>query len=249
MAEIRKLSDFYGFKVIEDAAHAIGGSYKNQKIGSCSFSDVTIFSFHPVKIITTGEGGIAVTNDEALAQRIRLLSAHGIVRNSPLNPESSGRPGIWNYHQMSLGYNFRMTEFQAALGLSQVNRLEEFLSRRRQLVKKYNSALSDTGLGLPWQHPDSESSFHLYPVLIKQSQLGVSQRHFYDELINSGIGVNLHYIPVYLHPFYESKGFSAGLCPNAEQYFSETISLPLFSALSGEDQMAVITQVRRVLKL
>ncbi|MBU3568169.1 UDP-4-amino-4,6-dideoxy-N-acetyl-beta-L-altrosamine transaminase [Polynucleobacter alcilacus] len=243
MAKIYELSLKYGFKIIEDASHAIGAKYKGEPIGSGRYSDITVFSFHPVKIITTGEGGMATTNSESLAKRMQLFRSHGIRALSDkahhLNNE------IWNYEQIELGFNYRMTDLQAALGLSQMDRLNYFVECRNNIASRYDEALVDLPLITPWQHQDSNSSYHLYPIRIKAPFGEKNQREIYDELRRSGIGVNLHYIPVYRQPFYASRGFFAGYCPEAENYYHQAISLPIFPALSHEDQDYVIDAVKK----
>jgi dTDP-4-amino-4,6-dideoxygalactose transaminase len=221
--------------VIEDASHAIGGRYKGKAIGNCEFSDITVFSFHPVKIITTAEGGMITTNSNSLANKMQLLRSHGITRNES---EMTKKPdGPWYYQQIDLGFNYRMTDIQAALGLSQMSRLDEFVSKRHEIANRYYELLSETNLTLPWQHPDSYSGLHLFVIRVpKKNQK--SHITIFNELREAGIGVNLHYIPVYLQPYYENLGFKLGHCPNAEDYYAEAISIPMYSALS-EDQLQI----------
>jgi UDP-4-amino-4,6-dideoxy-N-acetyl-beta-L-altrosamine transaminase len=245
MAGIHALSQKYGFKIIEDASHAIGGHYKNEPIGSCRYSDITVFSFHPVKIITTGEGGMALTNNGQLAKHIRLLRSHGITSNAeemdPRAPEE-----IWNYQQIDLGFNYRMTDIQAALGFSQMQRLDEFVSMRHAIAKRYDQMLSSLPVLTPWQHADSYSGYHLYVIRLKLSEINMTQRQVYEALRAANVFVNLHYIPVYRQPYYERIGFSAGYCRQAEKYYSEAISIPLYPGLTAAQQDQVVAVIREV---
>lgn len=242
MEGIYALSRQYGFKIIEDASHAIGGKYKGKLIGGCRYSDITVFSFHPVKIITTGEGGVAVTNDSALAKRLCLLRSHGI---SSAVEDMQARPiqEIWNYQQIDLGFNYRMTDMQAALGLSQMRRLGEFVARRHAIANRYDQLLASLPVVTPWQHEDSYSSYHLYVIRLKLDEINKSQREVYDALRSAGILVNLHYIPVYRQPYYEQMGFKAGYCTQAEKYYSEVISIPLYSGLTDAQQDRVVVAI------
>jgi UDP-4-amino-4,6-dideoxy-N-acetyl-beta-L-altrosamine transaminase len=256
---ICKLSQEYGFKILEDASHAIGASYANPvlasearqsearvKIGSCTHSHITVFSFHPVKIITTGEGGMALTNDPELAEKLSRLRTHGITNKPDFTlwrpPEE-----IWNYQQIDLGFNYRMTDIQAAIGLSQLQRLDDFLANRREIAAKYDLALSNLSITTPWQDPRMRSSYHLYPVLIEQERCGRRQREVYQAMHQAGVLVNLHYIPVHRQPYYERMGFEQGYCPNAELYHQRAISLPMYSSLSNEQQQKVVTTLKDVL--
>lgn len=239
MVAIRNLSLKYGFKVIEDASHAIGGKYKNQPIGSCQYSDITVFSFHPVKLITTGEGGMGVTNDDDLADRMRLLRSHGIS-NRALDMQKQPPEEIWNYQQIDLGFNYRMTDLQAALGISQVTRLNQFVAKRRAIAKRYNDLLESLPVLIPYQHEDGCSSFHLYVIRLQLDRISNTQRQIYDALQASKISVNLHYIPVYLQPYYKKLGFHSGYCQNAERYYSEAISIPIYPDLTVAQQDFVI---------
>jgi dTDP-4-amino-4,6-dideoxygalactose transaminase len=245
MEAIYALSAHYGFKIIEDASHAIGGKYKDETIGNCRYSDITIFSFHPVKIITSGEGGIAVTSDASLARRMQLLRSHGIS-NAP--DEMTPRPvqEIWNYQQTGLGFNYRMTDIQAALGLSQMQRLDEFVSKRHALAARYNERLAGLQLDTPLQHPDSYSAYHLYVIRIDQK--AGSNKTIYQALHQANVLANLHYIPVYRHPYYESLGFKQGYCDEAEKYFSSAITLPLFPSLEYDMQEKVIEALADVIQ-
>ena len=247
MVAIYALGQRYGFKIIEDASHAIGGRYKDEPIGNCKYSNITVFSFHPVKIITTGEGGMAVTDDAALAKQMRLLRSHGI---SGAAADMQARPSeeIWNYQQIDLGFNYRMTDIQAALGISQMMRLDEFVTKRHAIAQRYDHELSDLFVQTPWQHPDAYSAYHLYPVCIQQNARGTTQRQAYDALQAEGINVNLHYIPVYRQPFYEAMGFKTGYCPGAEQYHQQSLSIPIYTTLSNAEQTKVIHVLRGVLR-
>jgi UDP-4-amino-4,6-dideoxy-N-acetyl-beta-L-altrosamine transaminase len=242
MAGIHELSLQYGFKVIEDASHAIGGKYKDEPIGNCRYSDITVFSFHPVKIITTGEGGMAMTNDAQLAKRMELLRSHGITRDQ--NDMTHASDGPWYYQQIDLGYNYRMTDLQAALGLSQIQRLDQFVSQRHVIAKRYNQLLVDCPVNTPWQHEDSYSGLHLYVIRLKLAEIGKTHRQVFEALRALNIGVNLHYIPVYHQPYYESLGFKAGYCVEAEQYYAEAISLPMYPGLTKAQQDKVIESIK-----
>jgi len=247
MKSISNLSEKYGFKIIEDASHALGGKYYDQRIGGCNYSDVTVFSFHPVKMITSGEGGMALTNDKKIAERMFLYRTHGITRNQDLM-KTHPRDEICNYQQIELGFNYRMTDIHAALGISQLSKLNEFIKKRTKVAKYYDYAFFEEHITIPWQHPDATSSYHLYPVFIDEGQCGKSQRYVYDEMRNEGVGVNLHYMPVYRHPYYESIGFQVGHCPNAEYLYNHIISLPIYPALRVEDQNYIISKLNKILK-
>lgn len=247
MARIHGLGQQYGFRIIEDASHAIGGRYKREPIGKGRYSDITIFSFHPVKIITTGEGGMALTQDPILADRLQRHRSHGVI-SEPSQMQPRPADEIWNYQQILLGYNYRMTDIQAALGVSQMSRLNEFVTRRHAIALQYDEELADLPVQLPWQHPDSYSSYHLYPLRLRLDRLGKSQRHIYESLRGAGILVNLHYIPLHRHPYYESMGFKPGHCPAAEQFHKEVLTIPMYSALTAAQQDAVIRNIREILK-
>ena len=247
MAGIHALSQQYGFKIIEDASHAIGGTYKNQPIGNSRYSDITIFSFHPVKIITSGEGGMAVTNDSALDKHMRLLRSHGISSNAEdMQPRPTQE--IWNYQQIDLGFNYRMTDLNAALGFSQMQRIDEFVNKRQAISKRYDQLLSALPILTPWQHEDSYSAYHLYVIRLKLKEINKTQRQIYDAFYAAEIRVNLHYIPVYRHPYYKQMGFNMGYCPQAEQYYSEVISIPMYPGLTIEQQDFVVQTLRRALE-
>lgn len=238
MAGIHALSLRYGFKIIEDASHAIGGRYKEEPIGNCRHSDMTVFSFHPVKIITTGEGGMVVTNDPVMANQLVRLRSHGITRDSA---EMTHAPdGPWYYQQLDLGYNYRMTEIQAALGLSQMLRLDEFVAKRHALALQYNELLANEAVTTPWQHPDSYSGLHLYVIRLRLNEIGATHREVFERLRVNGVGVNLHYIPVYRQPYYARMGFKLDEYPEAERYYAEAISLPMYSELTKVQQREVV---------
>lgn len=239
MAGIHALSQQYGFKIIEDASHAIGGKYRGEPIGNCRYSDITVFSFHPVKIVTTGEGGMALTNDVQLARGMKLLRSHGITSDAAdMIPRASDE--IWNYQQIDLGFNYRMTDIQAALGLSQMQRLDEFVCKRHAIAKRYEERLVRLPVTIPWQHMDSYSGFHLYVIRLNLAAISKTQREAFEALRAAGILVNLHYIPVYRQPYYEGLGFKVGLCPEAERYYAEAISLPMYPGLTEAQQDKVI---------
>lgn len=238
MSVIRALSQQYGFKIIEDASHAIGGRYKDEPIGNGRYSDITVFSFHPVKIITTGEGGMAVTNDSSLANKMMQLRSHGITRDPA---EMTRAPdGPWYYQQIDLGFNYRMTEIQAALGLSQMQRLDEFVAKRHELAAHYDKLFKRSFVTTPWQHADSFSGLHLYVIRLPQCDGGVNRREVFERLRTNGIGVNLHYIPVYRHPYYERLGFDRNDFPEAEGYYAEAITLPMYPGLTKAQQVDVV---------
>jgi UDP-4-amino-4,6-dideoxy-N-acetyl-beta-L-altrosamine transaminase len=245
MLRIGQLAKRYGFRVIEDASHAIGGRYRGRPVGSCEFSDMAVFSFHPVKIVTTGEGGMVLTNSEALCQRLRSLRSHGITRDPAVmdcEPD-----GAWVYQQTELGFNYRMTDLQAALGASQMARLDRFVARRHALAERYDRLLA--GLALTVQQRDSAawSAYHLYVVRLRLDRSGVSHRQVFDHMRARGIGVNLHYIPVHTQPYYRQFGFRQGDFPEAEAYYREALSLPMFFALSDAEQDRVVDALRGVL--
>lgn len=247
MVQIHKLSKEFGFRVIEDASHAIGGRYQDQLIGNCRYSDITIFSFHPVKIITTGEGGMALTNDVELAEKMSLLRSHGITRNpSQMTHEPDG---AWYYQQVDLGFNYRMTDMQAALGVSQIQRLDGFVAKRHDLAKRYDKLLVGLPINLPWQHPDSYSGLHLYVIRLKLDKISSTHREVFDALRKQEIGVNLHYIPVHTQPYYSQFGFKQGDFQEAESYYSQAISLPIYPNLLKTDQDHVIETLKKVLNV
>ncbi|HIJ80620.1 MAG TPA: UDP-4-amino-4,6-dideoxy-N-acetyl-beta-L-altrosamine transaminase [Desulfuromonadales bacterium] len=246
MDRIHELSQKYGFSVIEDASHAIGGRYRKQAIGSCVNSDMTVFSFHPVKIVTTGEGGMVLTNSEVLYDKLVRLRSHGITRDPDLMRGESHGP--WYYQQIELGFNYRTTDIQAALGASQLSRLDEFVRHRHILAKRYDEAFANLPLTLPWQHPDTYSSYHLYVIRLTLEETKMTHLGVFEALREAGIGVNLHYIPVHSQPYFQRLGFKAGYCPEAEQYYREAISIPLFHGLKDDDQEYVISAIQKVLR-
>jgi UDP-4-amino-4,6-dideoxy-N-acetyl-beta-L-altrosamine transaminase len=246
MEAIYALSKQYGFRIIEDASHAIGGKYQGIPIGSGRYSDITIFSFHPVKIITSGEGGMAVTNNSDLDKRLRLLRSHGITSNVEDMLEQPVEE-IWSYQQIGLGFNYRLTDIQAALGLSQMQRLDQFVTKRQSLAHRYDQLLSNLPLITPWQHPEAYSSYHLYPIILRLDEIKKSQRQVLENLRALGIIANLHYIPVYRQPYYQNMGFRVGYCPNAEQYFSRVMTIPLYTGLSKDQQDQVALAIQEAL--
>jgi UDP-4-amino-4,6-dideoxy-N-acetyl-beta-L-altrosamine transaminase len=245
MATIHALGQRYGFRIIEDASHAIGGKYQNQPIGNCRFSDITIFSFHPVKIITTAEGGMAMTNDSRLAKRMQLLRSHGITREKS---EMTHEPdGPWYYQQVGLGYNYRMTDLQAALGASQMQRLDAFVSRRHELAKRYDEQLATLPVKTPKWQSATYSGMHLYVIRLKLDEIGQTRLQVFQRLREGGVGVNVHYIPVHTQPHFQQMGFAPSDFPQAMDYYAEAISLPMYSALSDSQQDNVIATLRAVL--
>lgn len=245
MLRIHELSQKYGFKIIEDASHAIGGKYLDKPIGGCQYSDITVFSFHPVKIITTAEGGLATTNQPGLVEKMRLLRSHGVTRDPKLMTKES--EGGWYYQQVGLGFNYRMTDLQAALGVSQMTRLDEFVAIRHQLKKRYDELLQDLPVITPYQNPVADSALHLYPVQVQLEEVTKSHKQIFEEVRQNGIGVNLHYIPVHMQPYYQEMGFKQGDFPNAEKYYSSAISIPMFYGLTFEMQDQVLETLKKVL--
>ncbi|MCJ1879736.1 MULTISPECIES: UDP-4-amino-4,6-dideoxy-N-acetyl-beta-L-altrosamine transaminase [Pseudomonas] len=245
MAAIHALAQRYGFKIIEDASHAIGGKYRGDFIGCGRYSDITVFSFHPVKIITTAEGGMALTNNAELAQRMNLLRSHGITRDPAQMTHAADGP--WYYQQIDLGYNYRMTELQAALGVSQMQRLDAYVARRHVLAQRYDELLASLPVVVPWQHPESYSGLHLYVIRLQLDKCIRSHLEVFEYLRTAGIGVNLHYIPVHTQPYYQGLGFKKGDYPEAEQYYREAVSLPMYQSLSDEQQDQVVAALRQAL--
>ena len=240
MAKIKALSDEYGFKIIEDASHAIGAQYQKKPVGSCQYSDITVFSFHPVKIVTSGEGGAALTNCPDLDRKLKLLRSHGITRDKELMhyPNDDG----WYYEQVDLGFNFRMTDIHAALGLSQLTRLHEYVEMRHEIADRYDQEFRGANLQTPYRNPSNKSALHLYVIKVEPSQ---HKRVFYT-LRESDIGVNLHYIPIHTQPYYQKLGFAWGDFPNSEDYYKKAISLPMFPTLTVDEQSYVIGTVKRL---
>jgi UDP-4-amino-4,6-dideoxy-N-acetyl-beta-L-altrosamine transaminase len=241
MEEIHALSKKYGFHIIEDASHAIGGRYKDEPIGNCRYSSMTVFSFHPVKIITTGEGGMVLTNDPDLMHRLARLRSHGITRDPSemtVDPD-----GPWYYQQLELGYNYRMTDIQAALGISQMQRLDEFVVARHNVANVYENKMASLPVIRPWQHHDSYSAFHLYVVRLKLDEIDSSHKQVFERMRTAGIGVNLHYIPIYRQPYYAKMGYKIDEFPASEQYYKEAISLPIYPGLTEEQQNEVVASL------
>lgn len=240
MAGIARLASEYGFRVIEDASHAIGADYCGGKVGNCQYSDMTVFSFHPVKILTTGEGGMVMANSPVMRERLQRLRSHGMTRDAAL----ASAYGPWYYEQQELGFNYRMTDIQAALGVSQLGRLDTFVARRRVLAERYDRLLAGLPLHVPKQDPNGTSSYHLYPVWIDEAAAGRNRLAVFEGLRAAGIGVNVHYIPVPNQPYYQARGFRPGQFPNAERYYAGAISLPMFYSLSEADQDTVVAALR-----
>lgn len=242
MAAIHALGKKYGFKIIEDASHAIGGQYKGEPIGNCRYSDITIFSFHPVKIITTAEGGMALTNSDEVATRLGLLRSHGITRDPALMTQPMDGP--WYYQQVALGFNYRLTDMQAALGVSQMTRLTTYVQRRHEIAQRYNELLADLPLTLPWQHPESYSAYHLYVVRLQLDKMKNTHLQVFEALRAKDIMVNLHYMPVHTQPYYSKMGFKQGDYPEAECYYREAISIPMHPTLTDDEQDQVVSVLR-----
>ena len=246
MQAIHALSQRYGFKIIEDASHAIGGKYKGEFIGNSRYSDITVFSFHPVKIITTAEGGMALTNDDELATKMGLLRSHGITRDPAQMTHEADGP--WYYQQIDLGFNYRMTELQAALGVTQMERLDQYVARRHQLARRYDDLLAGLPVTAPWQHADSYSGLHLYVIRLHLDQIQKTHRQVFEALRELGIGVNLHYIPVHTQPYYERMGFKPDDFPQSQTYYQEAISIPMFQTMTDEQQDEVIAALRQAVQ-
>jgi UDP-4-amino-4,6-dideoxy-N-acetyl-beta-L-altrosamine transaminase len=245
MEAIHALGQQYGFRIIEDASHAVGGRYKGEFIGNGRYSDITVFSFHPVKIITTAEGGMVLTNCDTLAESMALLRSHGITRNPGQMTRESDGP--WYYQQINLGYNYRMTDLQAALGVSQMQRLDAYVARRHELARRYDRQLAELPVKTPWQHPDSYSGLHLYVIRLQLDKIPGTHRQVFEQLRDRGIGVNLHYIPVHTQPYYLQMGFAIGDFEQAERYYDEAISLPMFQTMSDQQLDQVVDALKQVL--
>jgi UDP-4-amino-4,6-dideoxy-N-acetyl-beta-L-altrosamine transaminase len=245
MRDIHALAQKYGFHIIEDASHAIGATYRDGMVGDCHFSDICVFSFHPVKIVTTAEGGICTTRDRDIATRLSELRSHGITRD-PARMEWESE-GPWYYQQIALGLNYRITDIQAALGTSQMTRLQPFIAERHRLAKRYDMLLVDLPVVTPWQHPDSHSALHLYPIRLKLDRISRTRREVFDAMRAGGIGVNVHYIPVHLQPWYRKLGFKPGQFPEAEAYYNEAISIPLYATLTDAQQNKVVAVLKDAL--
>lgn len=243
MRAIHALSQEYGFSIIEDASHAVGAKYLGEFVGGCRYSDVTIFSFHPVKIITTGEGGMALTNDDGIARSMELLRSHGVTRDPAQMTHEPDGP--WYYQQVALGFNYRLTDIQAALGISQLERLTGYLNRRHEIAQRYGEALAHLPCSLPRQDPNSYSAFHLY--VVRLSLAPMEHRQVFDILRDKGILVNLHYIPVHTQPYYQKLGFKEGDFPESEKYYREAISLPIFPTFSEAQQDFVVSALSEAL--
>ncbi|WBY00905.1 UDP-4-amino-4,6-dideoxy-N-acetyl-beta-L-altrosamine transaminase [Ramlibacter tataouinensis] len=245
LREMRELADRYGFRILQDASHAVGAEYLGQPVGS-RYADLSVFSFHAVKIVTTAEGGIVSTQDPALARRLRLLRSHGMTRDAAEMEEPADGP--WYYEQQFLGYNYRLTDLQAALGRSQLARLDVLQVQRESLAARYDRAFESLPLRLPARRPDRRSSWHLYAIEIDETRTGADRGAVFAQLRSAGIGVNVHYIPVHLQPFWRRQGSKPGDCPAAERYYRQAISLPLFPALSESQQDQVIAALRNALE-
>jgi len=245
MKKIYELSKVYGFKIIEDASHAAGADYMEKKIGCCDYSDITVFSFHPIKIITTIEGGMALTNDDKLYKKMISHRSHGITSDKNLMQKRNDNE-IWNYQQIILGHNYRMTDVQAALGISQLNRIDKFISLRRDIAEFYFKNLPSDYI-LPYQMKNAKSSFHLFPIRVNYKKCQKTQKDIFEYLVKNNIGANLHYIPIHRQPFYEKLGFKSGYCPEAEKYHRETISIPIYPDLTKQDQDKVVSVLTKAL--
>ena len=242
MEKIHLLSQQYGFKIIEDASHAIGAKYQGEPVGNCKYSDITVFSFHPVKIITTAEGGMALTNQDTLAEKMAMLRSHGITRDEKKMTKVVDGP--WYYQQVNLGFNYRMTDLQAALGKSQMQRLDAFIQKRHLISQRYNKLLANLPVIKPKQHQGSYSALHLYIIRLQLDKINCSHKTFFTKLRENKVGVNLHYIPIYLQPYFEKFGYDISLYDNANQYYAEAISLPMHVNLTEDQQVYVCDVIK-----
>ncbi|MBC3949239.1 UDP-4-amino-4,6-dideoxy-N-acetyl-beta-L-altrosamine transaminase [Pseudomonas folii] len=245
MERIHALSQQFGFRVIEDASHAIGGKYQGLPIGNCQYSDITVFSFHPVKIITTAEGGMVTTNDAQLARKLALLRSHGITRDPEQMTHDADGP--WYYQQIDLGFNYRMTELQAALGVSQMDRLDDYVTRRHLLAARYQELLAHLPITLPWQHPEGYSGLHLFVIRLQLDKLAVTHRQVFESMRAQGIGVNLHYIPVHTQPYFQQMGFAPDAFPESQKYYREALSIPMFQTMTLDHQDEVVAALSKAL--
>ena len=245
MEKIHGLAEKYGFTVIEDASHALGATYKDTRVGSCQYSDMTVFSFHPVKIITTGEGGMVLTNSKELYEKLVLYRSHGITRDSEKMTKEADGP--WYYQQIELGYNYRMTDIQAALGCCQMDRLDAFVARRRQLARQYDELLADLPVKTPNQSADTNSSWHIYVVRLDKARVKKSKIQIFEEMKKRGVTLNLHYIPVHLQPYYQAQGFKEGDFPASERYYEEAFTLPLYYELTDAQQDEIVSALKEAL--
>ena len=245
MAQIKALSEQYGFSVLEDACHAIGADYKNTKIGSCAYSDAVVFSFHPVKIVTAGEGGMVVTNDEKIFEPLKRFRNHGIIREEK---EVTDKIRPWFYEQVALGYNYRITDIQAALGASQALRIEGFIAKRREVAEKYARELDGLPVIVPWQSPDSRSAYHLFVIRLDPAKTSRNRRDVLNLLREKNIGAHVHYIPVHTHPYYREMGFRPDDFPEAEEYYQNAITLPLFQNLTEEQRQYIVQTLSDILQ-
>jgi dTDP-4-amino-4,6-dideoxygalactose transaminase len=245
MEEISTLARKHGISIIEDASHAIGGFYNSQRIGDCAYSDITVFSFHPVKIITTGEGGMATTQNGSLAEKMRSLRSHGITRDE--HDYINASDGPWYYEQQNLGFNYRLTDIAAALGISQLSRIDNFIETRNGIAKRYDSAFSTTAIKTPKVLAECTSAFHLYICRFEFASANISRRQLFESLKQDGVMLNLHYIPIYRHPYYQKLGFSPSNFPHAEQFYAKAFSIPMFVGLNEKDQESVVSQLLNAL--
>ena len=245
MEKIHMLSKEYGFYIIEDGSHAIGAEYNKTKVGSCAYSDICVFSFHPVKIITTGEGGMALTNNDEIASKIERLRSHGITRDENIMNDVSHGP--WYYEQHDLGLNYRITDIQAALGISQMDRLDEYVEQRNIHADRYDSLLKDLPIQTPYQDQLNYSSRHLYVIRLKLDKISLTHKEVFESLRKNNIGVQLHYIPVPIQPYYSNMGFSMKEFPNSNAYYQEAISIPMFPTMTIEQQDTVISNIKKIL--